>query len=88
MMGTHPRRSRGRSTRAAPRLRAAENASEGVSDTVTVKHDIYNKVWGKVSHHITLMLRRPRRGAGAAERGCGEGQQAGEEPALPALNPR
>lgn len=41
-----------------------------------MKHDIYNKVWGKVSHHITLMLRRPRRGDGAAERGCGEGRQA------------
>lgn len=48
-------------------LGARENASKGVSDTVTVKHDIYNKVWGKVSHHITLMLQHQRHRDNAAE---------------------
>lgn len=48
-------------------LGAGENAPEGVSDTVTATHDIYNKVWGKVSHRIMLMLRHQRRGDSAAE---------------------
>lgn len=38
----------------------------GVSEPVTVTRDIYNRVWRRVSHRITLMLWHQRRGDNAA----------------------